>query len=324
MARLLDIIDLTTQFVSSGKVVTAVDRVSLHVDRGEILCVVGESGCGKSAMALSVMGLVQAGGGRCAGGRILFEGEDLLAKGEREMRALRGRAIAMIYQEPVTALDPVFPVGSQLVEAIRAHGRSTRRQAAARAEHLLDQVGIPDPARRLGDYPHQLSGGMCQRVMIAMALCCEPRLLIADEPTTALDVTIQAQILDLVRRLQRELGMAILFITHDLGVVAELADRVAVMYAGQVVEQAATRELFARPRHPYTRGLMECLPRPGNLGRLPAIEGIVPHPGQMPAGCRFHPRCPLAMEQCRREAPALGGGAHPAACFLAPADGGEE
>jgi oligopeptide/dipeptide ABC transporter ATP-binding protein len=320
---LLDIIDLTTQFVSSGKVVTAVDRVSLHVDRGEILCVVGESGCGKSAMALSVMGLVQAGGGRCAGGRILFEGEDLLAKGEREMRALRGRAIAMIYQEPVTALDPVFPAGSQLVEAIRAHDRSSRRQAAVKAEHLLDLVGIPDPARRMGDYPHQLSGGMCQRVMIAMALSCEPRLLIADEPTTALDVTIQAQILDLVRRLQRELGMAILFITHDLGVVAELADRVAVMYAGQVVEQAATRELFARPRHPYTRGLMECLPRPGNPGRLPAIEGIVPHPGQMPAGCRFHPRCPLAMERCRREAPALGSGAHPAACFLAPADGPE-
>jgi oligopeptide/dipeptide ABC transporter ATP-binding protein len=318
LETLLEIINLKTQFVSGGKVITAVDRVNLHVGRQEILCLVGESGCGKSVLALSVMGLVQAGGGRCAEGRILFEGEDLLRKGERQMRALRGRAVAMIYQEPMTALNPVFTVGGQIVEAILAHRRVSRRQAAEQAEHLLDLVGIPDPARRLGDYPHQLSGGMCQRAMIAMALCCEPRLLIADEPTTALDVTIQAQILDLLRRLQRELGMAMLFITHDLGVVAELADRVAVMYAGKVVEEAAVAELFAHPLHPYTRGLLACIPRPGAPGRLPTIEGMVPHPADLPAGCRFHTRCALAQDRCRQAEPPLTGEAgHPAACFFA-------
>ncbi|MGA2082351.1 MAG: ABC transporter ATP-binding protein [Holophaga sp.] len=319
LARLLEIINLKTQFGTAGNVITAVDNVNLHVDRGEILCVVGESGCGKTAMALSVMGLVQAGGGRCAGGRILFEGEDLLTKPAREMRALRGSALAMIYQEPMTAINPVFTIGSQIVEAILAHRRVNRRQAAEKAEHLLTLVGIPDAARRLEEYPHQLSGGMCQRAMIAMALCCEPRLLIADEPTTALDVTIQAQILDLIRRLQQELGMAILFITHDLGVVAELADRVAVMYAGKVVEEAPARELFADPRHPYTRGLLACIPHPGSKSRLPAIEGMVPHPAHLPGGCRFRTRCPLAQEVCRGGEPELAGrGGHRAACFLAP------
>jgi len=238
LARLLDIIDLKTQFVSSGKTITAVDQVSLHLDPGEILCVVGESGCGKSVTALSVMRLLPADAGRYVGGRILFAGEDLLRKSEREMRAIRGNAIAMVYQEPMSAINPVFTVGGQIVEAILAHKPVSRRQAAEKAERLLGLVGIPDPAARMGAYPHELSGGMCQRAMIAMALCCEPRLLIADEPTTALDVTIQAQILELIRRLNRELGMAILFITHDLGVVAELADRVVVMYAGKVVEQA--------------------------------------------------------------------------------------
>jgi oligopeptide/dipeptide ABC transporter ATP-binding protein len=258
------------------------------------------------------------------GGRILFDGEDLLRRNERQMRTLRGGAIAMVYQEPMTAIDPVFTIGSQIAEAIRAHRPAPRRQALEKAEHLLGLVGIPDPARRLSDYPHQLSGGMCQRVMIAMALACEPRLLIADEPTTALDVTIQAQILDLVRRLRRELGMAILFITHDLGVVAELADRVAVMYAGKVVEEAPVADLFAGPRHPYTRGLLACLPTPGVPGRLPAIEGTVPHPADLPRGCHFHTRCPLAEDRCRREEPPLlPEKGHRAACFFAP-DGREE
>jgi oligopeptide/dipeptide ABC transporter ATP-binding protein len=318
LERLLEIIDLKTQFVSNGKTITAVDQVSLHVDPGEILCVVGESGCGKSVTALSVMRLIPPDAGRYAGGRILFQGEDLLRKSEREMRHIRGNAIAMVYQEPMSAINPVFTVGSQIVEAILAHKPVSRRQAAEKAEQLLGLVGIPDPAGRMGAYPHELSGGMCQRAMIAMALCCEPRLLIADEPTTALDVTIQAQILDLIRRLNRELGMAILFITHDLGVVAELADRVAVMYAGKVVEQAKAADLFARPAHPYTRGLLACIPRPGSVGRLPAIDGMVPHPGRLPRGCHFHNRCPFVMDRCRLEEPPLvDRDGHASACFLA-------
>jgi oligopeptide/dipeptide ABC transporter ATP-binding protein len=234
------------------------------------------------------------------------------------MRAIRGRAIAMVYQEPMSAINPLFTVGGQIVEAIRAHRPVSRRQAAEQAERLLGLVGIPDPARRMGAYPHELSGGMCQRAMIAMALCCEPRLLIADEPTTALDVTIQAQILDLVKRLNRELGMAILFITHDLGVVAELADRVVVMYAGKVVEEGRVADLFARPLHPYTFGLLACIPRPGTTGRLPAIDGMVPHPAQLPEGCHFHTRCPLREERCRCSEPPLEAlGAQKVACFVA-------
>ena len=318
MARLLEIINLKTQFLSSGKTITAVDNVSLHVDPGEILCVVGESGCGKSVTALSVMRLLPPDAARYAGGRILFGGEDLLRKSEREMRHIRGNAIAMVYQEPMSAINPVFTVGGQIVEAILAHKPVSRRQAVEKAVRLLGLVGIPDPAGRMGAYPHELSGGMCQRAMIAMALCCEPRLLIADEPTTALDVTIQAQILELIRRLNRELGMAILFITHDLGVVAELADRVVVMYAGKVVEQAKAADLFARPAHPYTRGLLACIPRPGTAGRLPAIDGMVPHPGRLPQGCRFHNRCPHVMDRCRLEEPPLvDRDGHSSACFLA-------
>ena len=323
LSRLLEIINLKTQFASAGKFVTAVDQVSLHVDTSEILCVVGESGCGKSAMALSIMGLIPPGTGRCEG-QIRFQGEDLLAKTGREMRAIRGQAIAMVYQEPMTAIDPVFTIGSQIMEAILAHRRISRRQAAERTEHLLTLVGIPDAARRMGEYPHQLSGGMCQRAMIAMALCCEPRLLIADEPTTALDVTIQAQILDLIRRLQRELDMAIMFITHDLGVVAELADRVAVMYAGKVVEQARAEDLFAHPMHPYTQGLLACIPCPGATGKLPTIEGMVPSPGRLPEGCHFQTRCPYAQDQCRRAEPTLLAVAeHQVACFLATGKPGE-
>ena len=318
MAKLLEIRDLKTQFESGGKVVTAVDHIDLHVDQGEILCVVGESGCGKSVTALSVMRLLEAGSGRCASGEILFEGEDLLKKSEREMRAIRGRAIAMVYQEPMSAINPLFTVGSQIVETIRAHRPVSRRQAMEQAERLLGLVGIPDPARRLRAYPHELSGGMCQRAMIAMALCCEPRLLIADEPTTALDVTIQAQILELVRRLNRELGMAILFITHDLGVVAELADRVVVMYAGKIVEEGRVADLFKEPLHPYTLGLLACIPRPGTQGRLPSIDGMVPHPAHLPEGCHFHTRCPFVEERCRRsEPPLVAVGAQRVACFVA-------
>jgi oligopeptide/dipeptide ABC transporter ATP-binding protein len=317
LAKLLEIRDLKTQFESSGKVVTAVDRIDLHVDEGEILCVVGESGCGKSVTALSVMRLLEASG-RCVAGEILFGGEDLLKKTEREMRAIRGRAIGMVYQEPMSAINPLFTVGLQIVETILAHQPVSRRQAEQQAERLLGLVGIPDPARRLRSYPHELSGGMCQRAMIAMALCCEPRLLIADEPTTALDVTIQAQILDLVRRLNRELGMAILFITHDLGVVAELADRVAVMYAGRIVEEGRVADLFAGPMHPYTLGLLACIPRPGTRGRLASIDGMVPHPAHLPEGCRFHTRCPWAEERCRRSEPDLAPvGGRSVACFVA-------
>jgi oligopeptide/dipeptide ABC transporter ATP-binding protein len=318
LAKLLEIRNLKAQFGSSGNLVTAVDGIDLHVDQGEILCLVGESGCGKSVTALSVMRLIQADGGRCASGQILFQGEDLLCKTEREMWVTRGRAIAMVYQEPMSAINPLFTIGSQIAETIRAHKPVSRRQALEQAERLLGLVGIPDAARRLEAYPHELSGGMCQRAMIAMALCCEPGLLIADEPTTALDVTIQAQILDLIKRLNRELGMAILFITHDLGVVAELADRVVVMYAGKVVEEGKVAEVFAAPLHPYTLGLLACIPRPGTSGRLPTIEGMVPHPGHLPEGCHFHTRCPFAQDRCRQSEPplvALGG--QKVACFVA-------
>ena len=318
MAKLLEIRNLKTQFGPSGNLVTAVDAIDLHVDQGEILCLVGESGCGKSVTALSVMRLIQADTGRYASGQILFQGEDLLRKTEREMRAIRGRSIAMVYQEPMSAINPLFTVGSQIAEAIRAHKPVSRRQAMDQAERLLGLVGIPDAARRLQAYPHELSGGMCQRAMIAMALCCEPSLLIADEPTTALDVTIQAQILDLIKRLNRELGMAILFITHDLGVVAELADRVVVMYAGKVVEEGKVADVFAAPLHPYTLGLLACIPRPGTAGKLPTIEGMVPHPGHLPEGCHFHTRCPFAQARCRQSEPpleALGG--QKVACFVA-------
>jgi peptide/nickel transport system ATP-binding protein/oligopeptide transport system ATP-binding protein len=231
----------------------------------------------------------------------------------------------MIYQEPVSALNPVFTIGSQLVEAILAHQSMTRAKAFERAEYLLSIVGIPDAAKRLKEYPHQLSGGMCQRAMIAMALCCEPRLLIADEPTTALDVTIQAQILDLIKRLQQELGMTVIFITHDLGIVAELADRVVVMYAGKVVEEGNRADILTAPLHPYTRGLLSCIPRPGHMGKLPTIEGMVPHGAHLPEGCRFHTRCAEAMERCRRQQPLpVSRGSQKVSCFLYAADHGGE
>ena len=304
LAPLLEVKNLKTYFYAPGKVVPAVDGVSFHVDKGEVLCIVGESGCGKSVTSLSVMRLVPTPPGRFVEGEILFEGEDLLKKTEKEMCSIRGNAISMIYQEPMTSLNPVFTIGMQIVEAIRIHQGLNRKDAEEKAVKMLRLVGIADPASRLKEYPHQLSGGMRQRVMIAMGLCCEPKLLIADEPTTALDVTIQAQILDLMRKLKEELGMTILFITHDLGVVAEMAQRVIVMYGGRVVEEAPVGDLFAAPRHPYTRGLITCIPKMDDTREtLDVIQGIVPSPSDFPKGCRFHPRCPYARDICRELEP---------------------
>ncbi|MFO7303174.1 MAG: ABC transporter ATP-binding protein [Acidobacteriota bacterium] len=291
---LLRLENLRTWFHTDDAVVRAVDGVSYHVDAGETLAVVGESGSGKSVTALSILRLIPQPPGRIEGGRVLFKGRDLLTVSEAEMRRIRGAEISMIFQEPMTSLNPVFTCGEQIIEAVILHDRVDRRTARRRAIEMLELVGIPSPEQRVDEYPHQLSGGMRQRVMIAMALACRPSVLIADEPTTALDVTIQAQILDLLRRLQRELGMAIILITHDLGVVAEMAHRVAVMYAGQVVEYADVRSLFKRPLHPYTAGLLASLPRLGvERDSLPVIPGSVPNPAHFPRGCRFHPRCPV-------------------------------
>ena len=306
LEKLLEVENLRTEFVTAAGSVAAVDGVSLYVQPGETLAVVGESGCGKSVTALSIMRLVPSPPGRITGGRIVFGGRDLLSLTEAEMRDIRGNEIAMIFQEPMTALNPVFTVGQQISEAIRLHQGLGARAAAARTAEIMRLVGIPEPERRMHQYPHEMSGGLRQRVMIAMALSCRPKLLIADEPTTALDVTIQAQILDLMRRLKEELGMAIMLITHDLAVVAEMAQRVMVMYAGRVVEQAPVEELFSAPAHPYTRGLLASIPTLDTQpGRLHVIEGTVPALHDMPAGCRFHPRCPLATDLCRRQAPPL-------------------
>jgi peptide/nickel transport system ATP-binding protein len=283
----------------------AVQDVSFTVDRGEIVCLVGESGCGKTMTALAVMGLLPPAA-RVAGGRILLEGEDLLLLTTGEMRRRRGRAVSIVFQEPMTALDPSFTVGSQLVEAIRAHAPSSKAQARARAVEMLELVGIPNARRRLDDYPHQFSGGMRQRVVIAMALLLDPRVLIADEPTTALDVTIQAQILDLILRLRDDLGMSVLLITHDLGVVNEIADRVVVMYAGEVVETAPSARLFDDARHPYSQGLLRSMPELATPGeRLPVIVGRVPDLHAMPPACRFAPRCRNCIQTCLDEHPPL-------------------
>ena len=317
---LLAVDDLVTTFSTEEGLVTPVDGVSFTVERGETVGVVGESGCGKSVTSLSILRLVPSPPGRIAQGRILFEGQDLLTLSEREMRAIRGRDIAMIFQEPMTSLNPVFTCGDQILEALRRHQKVSATEARDQALELLHLVGIPLPEQRLGAYPHQLSGGMRQRIMIAMALCCHPRLLIADEPTTALDVTIQAQILDLLRHLKRQLSMAVLLITHDLGVVAETAERVVVMYAGKVVEEAPVRTLFHTPRHPYTEGLLRSIPRLDERREsLPVIEGMVPNLLDLPSGCRFHPRCPRAERRCREEAPALRslGEGHRVACWQA-------
>jgi oligopeptide/dipeptide ABC transporter ATP-binding protein len=315
---LLEVRDLRTAFHTEEGVAVAVDGVSFHVERGEVLGVVGESGSGKSVTALSIMRLVQEPGRIAPESQILLNGRDLTTASEREMRDVRGNDVAMIFQEPMTSLNPVFPVGDQIAEAIRLHRGAKGKAARARAVELLRLVGIPLPERRVDEYPHQLSGGMRQRVMIAMALANEPDLLVADEPTTALDVTIQAQILELLLELRQRLGMGVILITHDLGVVAEVCDRVVVMYAGQVVEEGPVQEIFARPGHPYTEGLLAAVPRPDQRGgRLAVIPGVVPAPTHWPTGCRFHPRCPYAWDRCQEQPPLLAAGpVQRARCWL--------
>ncbi|HZS40658.1 MAG TPA: ABC transporter ATP-binding protein [Polyangia bacterium] len=309
-APLLDVRGLVTRFQTETGEVRAVDGVSFSVPAGASVGIVGESGSGKSVTALSILRLVADPPGRIVGGEILFEGRDLVKLPERELRAVRGDRIAMIFQEPMTSLNPVLTVGAQVAEPLILHRSMNRARVGEEVVALFRKVGIADPERRVREYPHQLSGGMRQRVMIAMALACRPRLVIADEPTTALDVTIQAQIMELLASLRAELGMALLLITHDLGVVAESCDRVVVMYAGHVVEHAGARELFARPRHPYTAGLLRSVPslqplEAGGRGRLQEIPGMVPRLDQLPSGCRFQDRCPRVQERCRKEAPPL-------------------
>jgi oligopeptide/dipeptide ABC transporter ATP-binding protein len=302
---LLEVRDLDTRFVLESSEARAVDGVSFSLDAGRVLGLVGESGCGKSVTALSLMRLVPPGG-RIAGGQVRFAGRDVLTLSERRMREVRGAGLAMIFQEPMTSLNPVFTVGSQIAEAIILHHRLGRREAWERAVELLVEVGIPEPRRRARDYPHQLSGGMRQRVMIAIAVSCEPRVLIADEPTTALDVTIQAEILDLLTALRERRGMALLLITHDLGVVAEQADEVAIMYAGRIIERATVLEIFDEPLHPYTRALFRSMPGiGGRRERLEAIPGQVPDLLHLPSGCAFRDRCPAAIADCARLPPAL-------------------
>jgi oligopeptide/dipeptide ABC transporter ATP-binding protein len=303
---LLSIRDLRTYFYTGAGVARSVDGVSLDVHAGETVGIVGESGCGKSVTALSILRLIQPPGRIERGSRIDFEGRDLLALGDADIRHIRGNRIAMIFQEPMTALNPVFTVGEQIAEVARVHAGASRREAWAKAVEMLTLMGIPSPEERAKQYPHQLSGGMRQRVMIAMALVMHPALVIADEPTTALDVTIQAQILELLADLQRRLGTSIMLITHDLGVIAEVAQRVIVMYGGEVVEETTVAELFARPHHPYTEGLLHAMPRLGQeRARLAVIPGTVPPPTAWPSGCRFRDRCPYAWDRCAREHPPL-------------------
>jgi len=294
-APLLSVQGLEVQFATEHGMVPVVEDVSFDVAPGEVLGLVGESGCGKSVTSLSIMRLIPDPPGRITRGRVLFEGSDLLVLPERQMCDIRGGRIAMVFQEPMTSLDPSFTVGEQIASTYRRHRGVSKRAAWDRAVEMLSLVGIPDARQRVADYPHTFSGGMRQRVMIAIALSCGPSLLIADEPTTALDVTVQAQVLDLLRDLQARLGMAVVFVTHDLGVVSEMCDRVVVMYAGQVVEQSPTRPVFTEPHHPYTHGLIECLPSEHVGERLRPIPGGVPAPGAMPEGCRFHPRCSFAV-----------------------------
>jgi len=308
MAELLRVEHLTTQFrVDKNKIIKAVDNVSFSIDEGETLAIVGESGSGKSVTALSIMRLVPSPPGSIAGGEVFFKKQDLLKLSQKKMRAVRGNRISMIFQEPMTSLNPVFTVGSQIVEAIRLHMKLGEREARQRAIELLRSVEIPDPEKRLKTYPHQLSGGMRQRVMICMALSCNPKLLIADEPTTALDVTIQAQILDLIRKIRDEEKTAVLFITHDLGVVADIAHRAIVMYAGNIMEMGRVRDMFRNPLHPYTKGLLSAIPKLSTPRRetLFTIPGIVPDLSDLPEGCVFSTRCADCMEACRKSRPAL-------------------
>jgi len=319
---LVSLRDLRVSFFTDEGEVRAVNGVSYDVVAGQTLAVVGESGCGKSVTALSLLRLIASPPGRIMGGEILFRGEDLLGFSERRMRSIRGNEIAMIFQEPMTSLNPVYTIGDQIVEAVELHQKVKGQAAWSRAVEMLRLVGIAEPAQRVKEYPHQMSGGMRQRVMIAMALCCDPAVLIADEPTTALDVTIQAQILDLLKELQRRNNMGVVLITHDLAVVAENADDVAVMYASKIVERAGVEAIFDEPLHPYTQGLLRSLPRlGGDSERLAVIPGAVPDPLHFPGGCKFHPRCPIGHddERCCTEEPALRqvGEGHEVACWHA-------
>lgn len=307
MSKLLQVRDLKTHFFTDEGVVKAVDGVSYDLEEGETLGLVGESGCGKSVSALSLLRLIPSPPGKIVGGEVLFEGQDLMRLDEDEIRHIRGNRIAMVFQEPMTSLNPVLTIGRQLTEGLELHLKMDRAAARRRAIELLEMVGIPEAPTRLNDYPHQFSGGMRQRVMIAMALSCNPKLLLADEPTTALDVTIQAQILEIMARLSRELGTAVIIITHNLGVVARYADRVNVMYAGKIVETASARTLYADPRHPYTVGLLKSVPRLDQVrkDKLEPIEGVPPDLINIPKGCSFYPRCAYRLDKCREEAPPL-------------------
>ena len=328
MTPLLQVRNLRTQFFTQDGIVHAVNGISFEVSKGETLGIVGESGCGKSVSMLSIMRLIPQPPGKIVGGEVIFEGQDLLKLSEDGIRRIRGNKIAMIFQDPMTSLNPVLTIGQQISEAITLHLGMSRQQARKRSIELLEKVGIPDAAKRIDDYPHQFSGGMRQRVMIAMGLSCSPQLLIADEPTTALDVTIQAQIIDLVKELKAEMGMAVIWITHDLGVVAGLADRVIVMYAGDIVEHAPVKALYQDPRMPYTLGLLRSIPRldEQRKTRLSSIEGLPPDLINPPDGCPFAPRCPFTMEKCLVEIPPLapaGSHNHLAACWVDVTNGSD-
>jgi peptide/nickel transport system ATP-binding protein/oligopeptide transport system ATP-binding protein len=321
VSPLLEVRDLVAGFRAGGRLITAVDGVSLKLYPGRTLGLVGESGSGKSVTSLAIMGLLPTPPSEVTGAQMRYGDVDLLALDAEERRRYRGRELAMIFQEPMTSLNPVYTVGEQIIEALRAHFPISRAEARQRAIEVLELVRIPSAATRVDSFPHEMSGGMRQRAMIAMALACEPKLLIADEPTTALDVTIQAQILELLGDMQKRTGTAILLITHDLGVIAEVADDVAVMYAGKIVEQASVEDLFADPQHPYTIGLLGSIPRlEEDRARLATIEGTVPNPAALPVGCRFHPRCPFAIDKCRAEQPPLMeiSPGHDVACWRAP------
>jgi peptide/nickel transport system ATP-binding protein len=303
--KILQVKDLKTYFFTESGIVKAVDGVDFEVNQGETLGLVGESGCGKSVTAFSTMRLLDYPG-KIVGGQVLFKGEDLLKKSEKQMRQIRGKEISIIFQEPMTSLNPVLTIGFQITEALEVHFKMEKAKARKRAIELLEKVGIPIPEQRIDEYPHQLSGGMRQRAMIAMALACDPALLIADEPTTSLDVTIQAQILELMKSLLEQFNSSLIMITHDLGVIAEVADRIAVMYAGKIVEYATTRSIFYSPLHPYTFGLLTSIPRLDmEIEKLESIPGVVPDPLHFPEGCKFHPRCIFATEKCRKEEPPL-------------------
>ena len=317
--RLLEVNNLTTHFFTSDGVVKAVDGITYHVDEGEILGIVGESGCGKSVSALSLMRLVADPPGKIVDGEVTFEDKELLQLGDAEMRSIRGNRMAMVFQEPMTSLNPVLTIGRQITETLELHQNMTKSQARERAVELIRMVGISDAGSRLSDYPHQFSGGMRQRVMIAMALSCNPKLIIADEPTTALDVTIQAQILELMRELAQQFGTALIIITHNLGVVARYANRVVVMYAGKIIETGTAAEIYRNPRHPYTLGLLNSVPRLDEAvkAKLDPIEGLPPDLVDLPVGCSFQPRCPYAFDRCTQETPYLmeHSEAHTTACW---------